>query len=89
MVDQIYERAVDLLEAELGDEIVGLDVDGGNCFGFNPVAASIWRLLDQPRSLSALKSALVEEYEVDEEQCGRELEELLDDLIERRLVRVR
>jgi hypothetical protein len=87
MVDILYERAAQLLEAELGDEIVGLDVDAGTCFGFNSVAASVWRLLDQPRSAPALKSALLEEYEVAEDLCSRELDGLLDDLVARRLIK--
>ena len=82
-----YERAVELLEAELGDELVALSVEDGNCFGFNAVATSVWRALDVPRSLEELRDRLLSEYEVPPEQCVRELEELLRDLVERKLVR--
>ena len=33
------------MEAELGEELVALDPQAGNCFGFNEVAAWVWRRL--------------------------------------------
>jgi hypothetical protein len=84
----VYERAVDLMEAELGDELVALDPDAGNCFGFNSVAASVWRTLREPKSLDEIQAAMLEEYDVEPAQCERELEELLADLCARGLVRM-
>ena len=74
------------MEAELGAELVALDADAGTCFGFNEVATSVWHALAQPRSVEELSALLLQEYEVDPEQCRRELHELLDDLEGRGLV---
>ncbi|MDQ3144957.1 MAG: PqqD family protein [Pseudomonadota bacterium] len=89
MTGTIYERNADLLEAGLGDELVALDAQGGQCFGFNATAASVWRLLETPASFDALRDSLREEYEVGEEECTADLQALLDDLIARGLVRKR
>jgi hypothetical protein len=82
-----FVRAAQLMEAELGDELVALDPDGGQCFGFNPVAASIWKLLDEPRSAEDIEAELMELFEVDEAQCRAEVADLLADLKDRGLVR--
>jgi hypothetical protein len=82
----VYKRAVDLMEAELGDELVALDPNAGDCFGFNSVATSVWRQLQEPKSFEELRDALLEEYEVDQQRCARELQELLDDLSARGLI---
>ena len=87
MSEPLYERATQLLEADLGDELMALDAEGGNCFGFNSVAAGIWRQLVSPKSFAELHAALLAEYDVDSEQCRAELGELLDDLMEKGLVR--
>jgi hypothetical protein len=87
MTDVLYERAASLLEADLGDELMALDVDGGTCFGFNPVATGVWRHLTSPKSFDELKEALLAEYDVSSEQCSQELRELLDDLVEKGLIR--
>ena len=83
----MYERAADLLEAELADEILALDPKGGSCFGFNPVAASVWRRLERPASFDDLRRALLHEYEVSDEQCTQELKELMKAMIGHGLVR--
>lgn len=74
------------MEAELGDEIVALDVAGGTCFGFNGVASFIWRALAVPRSFEILRDKLMDEYEVGFEQCETELAELLRDLTAKGLI---
>lgn len=83
----IYQRAVDLMEAELGDEIVALDANGGTCFGFNGVASAVWRALAEPKSFEALRDGLIEDYEVGRDQCEAELAALLTDLTARGLIR--
>jgi len=82
----VYKRAVDLMEAELGDELVALNVNAGECFGFNSVATSVWRELKEPKSFNQLRDILLEEYEVEPERCTHELKDLLDDLCAKQLV---
>jgi hypothetical protein len=80
-----YRRAADLLEAELGDELVGLNVQAGSCFGFNAVATSVWKQLGEPKSFEQIRDALLDEYEVESDQCSSELRELLTRMVEEHL----
>lgn len=82
-----YARARELLEAELGDDLVALDVESGDCFGFNPVAAEIWRLLVQPQDFEALCRELTDRYEVDRSECEADLRACLAHLESQGLVR--
>lgn len=84
----VYRRAVDLMEAELGAEMVALDADAGTCFGFNEVATSVWKALSEPRTFDDLRTRLLGEYDVGPDQCGSELKELLDDLQARGLIAI-
>ena len=88
MSNPVYRRAVELMEAELGEELVALDADAGTCFGFNEVATSVWRRLAKPASFDRLRDGLVAEYDVSEDQCTAELQRLLDNLVERSLIRI-
>ncbi len=69
-----------LMEADIGKELVALDVDGGHCFGFNRTAAAAWRLLEQPQRFGDLAAAMVRIYEVDPATCADELGELIADM---------
>ena len=51
----MYERAVHLLEAELGDEILTLDPAAGQGVGFNPVAATLGRRHGPPAGFDELQ----------------------------------
>jgi hypothetical protein len=75
-----YARAKELIEAELGEEMVALDVEGGQCFGFNQVAADIWRLLDQPKNFETLHQSLMDAYEVDADECAADLRSCLAEM---------
>ena len=86
MKHQIYRRSAQLMEADIGDELVALDAEAGVCFGFNQVATKVWKALAQPRSFDQLREALLDEYDVGEEQCASELRELLEDMAAKKLV---
>lgn len=82
-----YHRNGEILEAEVGDELVALDVAAGDCFGLNEVARTVWRHLAEPKSFAELRDALLMEYDVGVDQCTAELQELVDDLVAKGLVR--
>ena len=76
----LVRRGTGLLEAEVGGELVGLNVEQGTCYGFNATATRVWALIEEPKLFSDLRDTLMGEYEVDEDTCGRELMDLLKDL---------
>ena len=86
MSNHAYRRKANLLEAEVGDDLVALDAEAGKCFGFNAIATSVWRTLSRPRTFDELRAQLLEEYAVDPQQCEEDLRELLLDLRHKGLI---
>ena len=84
-----YYRATELMEAAVNNDIVALDPVAGQCFGFNEVAAEVWRHLREPRSFGSLKGHLLSQFDVTEKQCESDLRDLLDDLLGKGLVEQR
>ena len=87
MTSAIYRRSAELLEADLGNELIALDPERGRCFGFNEVATSVWKSLAEPKTFAELRDILSAEYEVDADQCRRELDELLNTLLAKGLLK--
>ncbi|MGZ6195745.1 MAG: PqqD family protein, partial [Candidatus Binataceae bacterium] len=52
------------------------------------IGASIWRMLNEPRRVDELVDALLGEYEVDREECQRDVIELVGELAVRGLVEI-
>ncbi len=77
----------DLLSCEVGeDATVLLDADAGVYLGFDGPAALIWSMVKAPVSIQQLCRAIVSEYEVDVDQCERDVRAFVDDLLRRGLV---
>jgi hypothetical protein len=77
------------VSAALQDETVILELSSGIYYGLNPTGAFIWNNLQQPITLRVLSEALVEHYDVGEEQAMRSLFELLHELLTHRLIEIR
>ena len=82
-----YVRERELLEAELGDELVALDVEDGLCFSFNEVATAIWQRLAVPVDTTTLVDELTDIYDVTREECRADVVLALEILRKHRLVR--
>ena len=59
---------------DVADEAVLLSVKNGEYYGLNPVAASIWWLIQQPTTLADVRNALLDQYaDVSSETCEHEV----------------
>ena len=81
--------ARDQVSAQLDGEAVVLSLADGVYYGLDPVGATVWGLLEQPRTVAELRDAVVAEYEVDAPTAEADLLRLLADLAARGLVEVR
>ena len=82
-------RSRDILEAELDGEIVALDIAEGECYGFNTVASSVWRLLQSDTSVCEICASLEREFEVEPDVCEAEVTRILGEFASAGLVEVR
>jgi hypothetical protein len=64
----------------LGDEAAILHMSSGVYYGLDPVGARIWKLLEQPKSVEDLRTAIASEYDVDSAKCESDLLNLLEKL---------
>ena len=81
-----YTRNSKTISGRLHEELVMMDLDQGKYFSLNPVATRIWDLLEKPITVAELCGKLTEEYEVEPEQCRKEVGEHLDEMINLKLI---
>ena len=77
------------LSSDVSGEAVILDLERSVYYGLDPVGATVWRLLTVPRPVNELVDAVLAEFEVDREQCERDVVALLQEMAARGLVEVR
>ena len=83
---QKYIRNNKTISGRLHDELVMMDINQGKYFSLNPVATRIWDLLEDSKGIDELCRVLTNEYEIDLDQCSREVEEHLNEMVKMKLV---
>lgn len=77
------------VSADLGGEVVILNMKNGVYYGLDPVGARIWSLVQDPTTVKVLRDAIFNEYDVDADRCERDLLVLLQDLASNKLIEVK
>lgn len=88
--DSILIRTSQLPAAELGpDDTVLLDAERGVYYGLEGPARQIWEKLSEETTLDKICASLIDDYDVEREQCESDTREFLAELIENGLVKIR
>lgn len=75
-----------VLWRELDGEAILLDPQEGCSYNLNRVGTFIWKLLDGARDIEGIAAALCEAYEVDFSQALHDVEQLVNELREHKLL---
>jgi hypothetical protein len=88
-IDSIAVVSSDLVSANLDGEVVILGFKSGSYYGLDRVGVFVWDLLKEPRKISDIRDAILEEYDVELEQCERDLLALLEELAGKQLIDIK
>jgi len=69
-----------VMARRVGDEVIILDLNGGEYFGLPDVAGRIWELLDDGKSLLEAAGLIAAEFGVDRSTAENDLLRLVDEL---------
>ena len=76
-----------VLSSKIDEEVILMSFEADSYFGIDPVGSHIWELLSkQPATINELVQILVEEYEVDEQTCRKDVQTFIDDMYARKLI---
>jgi len=75
-----------VLREEFDDWAVLFDPDSGDAFGLNPIGVHIWKRLDGNHAVKDILRDLQEGYEDVPDEAAGDLQEFLEDLVQRGLV---
>lgn len=75
-----------LIGVKVDDDLVMMDADQGYYFSLNAVGASLWHLLETPKTTHELTTALKESYDVSEEQCQKDVLPFLEKMLSVKLI---
>lgn len=84
----IVERNHEIDATDLDGEKVMMDLEKGQYFMLNEVAGDIWELIKKPMSVEDIITSLINEYEVEREECESSVKDLLHNMHHANLVMI-
>ena len=78
----------DQVSCDLSGEAAILNLKTSVYFGLNTVGASIWKLIQEPRTVKEIKEAILEEFDVEPDLCEHDVLELLQELSTHGLIEI-
>ena len=76
------------LSSDLTGETIILNSKSGVYFGLNAVGASIWNLIQEPKTINEIRDAILAKYQVEPEQCESDILGLLQEMQTEGLIEV-
>ena len=78
----------DAVACEFGNGLALLDMRSNIYYSLNSVGAYIWELIQEPKPISEIRSAVLERYNVEPERCRADVDGLLKGLADAGLARL-
>jgi glycerophosphoryl diester phosphodiesterase len=75
-----YEPSPSAVFRQIDDQIIALNLETGEYFTMNEMAARMWTVLTETGSLEATVEVIISEFEVSAEEAGKDLEGLIAEL---------
>ena len=79
-LDSLVSRSDQLMGSRVENELVMMDIESGEYYALDPVAAHIWDCLVEPILISDLCALLRKRYAVEEDRCQLEVLNLLREI---------
>jgi len=74
------QRNQEMLTSNIGEEIVMMSIDNSAYYGLDPIGSNIWEMLAEPIRVSDLCAQLMQRYEVNEQDCQRDVLNFLNQM---------
>ena len=73
----------------LDGEVVILNMNDDVYYGLDQVGGNIWNLIQEPKTFGEIIQTLLEEFDVDNQQCSKDMVALLEDMLSKGLIEVK
>jgi hypothetical protein len=82
------QRNPKMVASKIDNELVMMSIDNGEYYGLDEVGSRIWELIETPIVVEELIINLLDEFEVERQDCENETFEFLEDLNSKKLLMV-
>ena len=81
-------RTEKVVTANMGKEIVMMSLEKSSYFGLDPIGTKIWERMEAPIGVAELCQGLVDDYDVDKEECETDVLAFMNELYEHDIINI-
>jgi Coenzyme PQQ synthesis protein D (PqqD) len=82
----VQQNTGNLLTSEIGEELIMMDIDGGNYINLNKVGRIIWEQMEQPLKVSDLIDLLMIRFKAGRDECLNDTLEYLQNMLAQKVI---
>lgn len=86
-ISDTVQQGSEQVSTEVDGDVVMMSIAQGHYFGLDDIGSHIWKLIEQPVSVENVCETLCDEYAVERATCERDVLDLLNDMLERELIK--
>jgi len=84
----IAQRNQEIVDAGIDGETVMMSIATGQYYGLDTIASDIWNMLEKPTKVQTICQQLLEDYDVDSQQCHKDVLAFLNSLKDNNIIEV-
>ncbi len=88
-LDSIIVKNTEILNTQLDDEYVLMSIEKSNYYGIDSIGSRIWQLLENEISVKEICEKLTSEYDVEFDNCVKDVISFLDELNNENIITVK
>jgi hypothetical protein len=88
LLQAIVTPAAQVMIKVIDAEIIALNLDSGHCYKFDPIASTIWQMIERKPSVADILGELTDSYDAPAAEIQTDLEEILDFMEKEQLVKI-
>ncbi|MGE5458834.1 MAG: lasso peptide biosynthesis PqqD family chaperone [Methanobacterium sp.] len=85
-MDTVISKTEELVLAELDGKVVMMSIENGQYYGLDEVGSIIWEMMNEPVQVKDVIARLVQEYEVTQEECEKDVLAFLKKMHDKKLI---
>ncbi|WP_276624514.1 lasso peptide biosynthesis PqqD family chaperone [Syntrophomonas wolfei] len=85
-MDTVISKTEEVVLAELDGKVVMMSIENGQYYGLDEVGTSIWEMMSEPVQVKKVITRLMDEYEVTQEECEKDVIAFLGKLHDKKLI---
>lgn len=86
--EKLYSAQPDVVDCDIGGDRALLHLQTNTYFTMNATASALWLALAEPKNIEELINVVTEKFEVSADQCRRDIEVLLSQMMEANVIGV-